>query len=97
MEPNTRFIYQLKGESDWPIQKNKVRDVLYYHTGALATVDGSFVAPKEPLSDADKEEGKKFDSEKVFYRKAINYYAMYTLLSSLSRAIYRKVMDKATA
>lgn len=96
MELSTRYIDQLKGESDWPIWKNRIKDVIDYHAGALAVIDGSLVEPREPEDGASKEEKKKFEGEREFYRKA-NSYAKYTLSSSLSPEVYRKVMDRTTA
>lgn len=37
MEPNTIFIDQLV-QSDWPFGKNKIRDVIDYYHGVLATM-----------------------------------------------------------
>jgi hypothetical protein len=44
----TKHIKPLVGETDWPIWKRKIRDLLDYHDGALDAIDGSFVKP-EPL------------------------------------------------
>jgi hypothetical protein len=42
------LVKPLAGETDWPIWKRKIRDLLDYHEGALDAIDGRLVTP-EPL------------------------------------------------
>lgn len=89
MEPSTRFIDQLKGESDQPIKKNKIGDVLDYHAGALVTMYGSLVEPKEPATCF---QGRRLTvTTSSTGRPIVQQSTLYEVY------FYRKLMDKATA
>lgn len=89
-------IKLLAGELDWPIWKRKIRDLLDYHEGALDAIDGILKKP-EPLGGAPKPEEISQHKEKCnLYRKA-NSYAKSMITSTVTDAVYQKIMDKETA
>lgn len=49
----TKQIKLLTGETDWPIQKRKIRDLFDYHETALGVI-GSKLKKPEPLNSIDK-------------------------------------------
>lgn len=83
-------------ESDWPIWKRKVKDLLDFYEGALDVVEHRITKP-EPLEEGiteaqEKEHKKRCD----FYRKA-NNYAKSLITNTISDDIFMKVMDKESA
>jgi hypothetical protein len=46
-----KHIKPLVGDTDWPIWKRKIRDLLDYHEGAQGAIDGRLEKP-EPLQVA---------------------------------------------
>lgn len=73
-----------------------MRDLLDYHEGALDAIDGKLVKP-DPLPDGAKEEAIKLHKKvSDTFRKA-NSYAKSMISSSVTDAVYQKIMDKETA
>lgn len=86
----------MTGETDWPIRKRKIRDLLDYHEGALDIIDSKVKKP-EPLADrASEAEQKDYKEKYDFYRKA-NSYAKFMIASSVTDAVYVKIIDKEIA
>lgn len=91
-----KHIKPLAGEADWPIWKRKIRDLLDYHEGALDVIDNKIKKP-EPLADgASAAKQKEFKEKYDFFRKA-NSYAKSMIASSVTDAVYEKIIDKETA
>uniref|UniRef100_A0A1Y1LPW6 Uncharacterized protein n=1 Tax=Photinus pyralis TaxID=7054 RepID=A0A1Y1LPW6_PHOPY len=69
-----KHIKPLAGETDWPILKRKMRDLLDYHEGALDVIDGNLCKP-ETLSDNEQDERVKANHKKAsgLFRKANSY------------------------
>lgn len=89
-------IKPLSGESDWPMWKHKIRDLLDYHEGALDVIDGKLKKP-EPLGEAATEtQVKEHKRRSDLYRKA-NSYAKSMITSALTDTVYQKIMGKETA
>lgn len=91
-----KHIKPLTGEADWPVWKRKMRDMLDYHEGALDAVDGKLVKPKPLTDNATEEEEKEYNKVNTAFRKA-NSYAKTMISSSVTDAVYQKIMDKETA
>lgn len=91
-----KHIKHLSGESDWPIWKRKIRDLLDYHEGAVDVIDLKLVQPKPVNENATTNEIRKHKEDCDLYRKA-NSYAKSMLTSSMTDEVYQKVMDKNTA
>lgn len=86
----------LASEADWPIWKRKIRDLLDYHEGCLDAIDGKLTKPESLPDRPTDAELKAHKIKEDFYRKA-NSYAKTMLTSSITDAVYQKVMDKETA
>lgn len=91
-----KHIKPLAGEKDWPIWKRKIRDLLDYHEGALDAIDGRLVKPEPLQAGATDNEIKEHKTQSDFFRKA-NSYAKSMISSSVTDAVYQKIMDKDTA
>jgi len=91
-----KHIKPLASESDWPIWKRKIRDLLDYHEGALDAIDNKLEKPAPLLDTATFEQRKEYKAACDVYRKA-NSYAKSMITSTVSDAVYQKIMDKATA
>ncbi|GBM32852.1 hypothetical protein AVEN_216551-1 [Araneus ventricosus] len=87
----SRYVKLLDGETDWPIWKRKIRDLLDYQEGALEVIDGKLVKPEPLLNSTNADEIKDHKERTDFYCKA-NSYA-----STVTDAMYQKIMDKETA
>ncbi|GBL93539.1 hypothetical protein AVEN_59724-1 [Araneus ventricosus] len=73
----------------------KIRDLLDYHEGTLAMIDGKLVKP-EPLLNSDNADDIKDHKERSdFYRKT-NRYAKSMITSTVTDAVYQKIMYKET-
>lgn len=89
-------IKPLGSESDWPMWKRKMRDLLDYHEGALDVIDKKLVKP-EPLKEgATETEIKSHKETSDLYRKA-NSYAKSMITSSITDEVYLKIMDQECA
>lgn len=91
-----KHLKPLTGESDWPVWKRKIRDILDYHEGALDAIDGRISKPAVLKESATKEEAAQHKTASDLYRKA-NSYAKSMITSSVSDSVYQKIMDKETA
>ncbi|XP_044760209.1 uncharacterized protein LOC123317668 [Coccinella septempunctata] len=91
-----KHIKPLSSEADWSIWKHKLRDMLDYHEGALDVIDGKLVKPEPLRNDASESNIKKHRQASELFRKA-NSYAKSMISSSVTDAVYQKIMDKQTA
>lgn len=91
-----KHIKPLSGESDWPLWKHKIRDILDYHEGALDSIDGKITKPEPLAADATTAQTKEHKEKSELYRKA-NSYAKSMITSAVTDAVYQKIMDKETA
>lgn len=91
-----KHIKPLKGESDWPIWKRKIRDMLDYHEGALDAIDNKLVEPQALEDDATISQIKNHKEMCDLNRKA-NSYAKSVITSAVTDEVYQKIMDKKTA
>ena len=67
------MIKPLSGESDWPVWKRKIRDLMDYHEGAVDVLDKKLTKPA-PLGEAATEEDVRAHKKDAdFYRKANSY------------------------
>ncbi|GFY29308.1 retrovirus-related Pol polyprotein from transposon TNT 1-94 [Trichonephila clavipes] len=92
----SRHIKPLTGEIDWPMWKRKIRDLLDYHEGAIEGIDGKLKKPVSIDADAQESVRKQHKERCDFYRKA-NSYAKSMIASTVTDAVYQKIMDKETA
>jgi hypothetical protein len=91
-----KHIKPLVGDTDWPIWKRKLRDLLDYHEGAQGAIDGRLVK-LEPLQvGAADNVVKEHKMKSDFFRKA-NSYAKSMISSSVIDEVYQKIMNKDTA
>ncbi|KAK7590579.1 hypothetical protein V9T40_002192 [Parthenolecanium corni] len=91
-----KHIKPLSGESDWPIWKRKIRDLLDYQEGAVDIIEGTLTKP-DPLEDKPtKEEQKEYKAASELYRKA-NSFAKSLISCAVSDSVYQKIMDKVSA
>lgn len=91
-----KHIKPLATETDWPIWKRKVRDLLDYHEGAIEVIDGKLVKP-EPIDETASELAIREHRNKLnLYRKA-NSYAKSMIASSVTDIVYQKIMDQESA
>jgi hypothetical protein len=91
-----KHIKPLAGETDWPIWKRKIRDLLDYHEGALDAIDGRLVKPEPLQVGAEDNVVKEHKMKSDFFRKA-NSYAKSMISSSVTDTVYQKIMNKDTA
>jgi transposase InsO family protein len=91
-----KHIKPLAGETDWPIWKRKIRDLLDYHEGALDAIDGRLVKPEPLQVGAEGNVVKEHKMKSDFFRKA-NSYAKSMISSSVTDTVYQKIMNKDTA
>lgn len=91
-----KHIKPLTGELDWPIWKHKIRDLLDYHEGALDVINNKLMKPKPLEENATEAQIKQHKEKCDLYRKA-NSYAKSMITSSVTDAVYQKIMDKETA
>lgn len=91
-----KHIKPLTGEADWPIWKRKIRDLLDYHGGVLNVIDNKAQKPESLANRATEAEQKDYKEKYDFYRKA-NTYAKSMIASSVTEAVYEKIIDKETA
>ena len=85
----SKHVKPLQNETDYPMWKQKMRDMLDYHDGKL----------KKPIPlaiNASNEEKKIFKDKADLFRKA-NSYAKSMITSAESDDVYQKIMDKETA
>lgn len=88
-----KTLKPLSGESDWPLWKRKVRDLLEFYEGSLDVVEGKLTKP-EPIDNAATDaQAREHKKKSDFYRKA-NCYAKSLITSTITDEIYQKVMDK---
>ncbi|GFV78446.1 uncharacterized protein TNCV_1302981 [Trichonephila clavipes] len=92
----SRHIKPLTGEIDWPMWKRKIRDLLDYHEGAIEVIDGKLKKPESIDADAQESVRKQHKERCDLYRKA-NSYAKSMIASTVTDAVYQKIMDKETA
>lgn len=91
-----KHIKPLAGEGDWPVWKRKIRDLLDYQEGALDVIDGKLEKPGTLEEKASKEDAAEHKKSCDLYRKA-NSFAKSMISSTVSDAVYQKIMDKTTA
>lgn len=91
-----RTIKPLGGEADWPIWRRKIRDLLDYHEGAVDVLDNKIQKPAKLGPTATEAQIKAHKEKSDFFRKA-NSYAKTMITSSITDAVYQKIMDKDTA
>ncbi|KAK7580209.1 hypothetical protein V9T40_000838 [Parthenolecanium corni] len=89
-------IKPLTGETDWPVWKRKMKDVLDYQEGAIDIIEGTLEKPGPLKADASKEETKEHKLKCDLFRKA-NSFAKSMISSAVSDAVYQRIMDKVTA
>ncbi|GFU02589.1 uncharacterized protein TNCV_3755081 [Trichonephila clavipes] len=92
----SRHMKPLTGEIAWPMWKRKVRDVHDYHEGAIEVIDGKLKKPESIDADAQESVRKQHKERCDLYRKA-NSYAKSRIASTVTDAVYQKIMDKKTA
>ncbi|GFS70245.1 uncharacterized protein TNCV_1067371 [Trichonephila clavipes] len=92
----SRHIKLLTGEIDWPMWKRKIRDLLDYHEGAIEVIYGKLKKPESIDADAQEYVRKQHKKRCDLYRKA-NSYAKSMIASTVTDAVYQKIMDKETA
>lgn len=92
----TKRLKPLQKDTDWPMWKRKIRDILDYHEGALDVIDKNLLKPLPLDQNATAEEKKEYKINLDLYRKA-NSYAKSMLISAVSDEIYEKIMDQSTA
>ena len=92
----TKHIKPLVGETDWPILRRKIRDLLDYHDGALDVIDKKLMKPLPLPSTATSSEKKEHNELNDRYRKA-NSYAKSMIMSAVSDEVYQKIMDTELA
>ncbi|GFW35107.1 uncharacterized protein TNCV_5066731 [Trichonephila clavipes] len=92
----SRHIKPLTGEIDWPMWKRKIRDLLDYHEGAIEVIDGKLKKPESIDADAQESVRKQHKERCDLYRKS-NSYAKSMIASTVTDAVYQKIMDKQTA
>ncbi|GFX04044.1 uncharacterized protein TNCV_4679471 [Trichonephila clavipes] len=92
----SRHIKPLTGEIDWPMWKRKIRDLLDYHEGAIEVIDGKLKKPESIDADAQESVRKQHKERCDLYRKE-NSYAKSMIASTVTDAVYQKIMDKETA
>ena len=92
----TKHIKPLVGEADWPIWKRKIRDLLDYHEGTLDIIDNKLEKPRALPQSATEAQIKDHKEKSDLYRKA-NSYAKSIITSTVTDAVYHKIMDKETA
>ncbi|GBO09899.1 hypothetical protein AVEN_171273-1 [Araneus ventricosus] len=85
----------LAGVSDLKIWKRKIKDLMDYHEGAIAVIYGKLVRPEPLLNSANADEIKYHKERSDFYRKS-NGYVMSMIASTVTDAVYQKIMDKET-
>ena len=76
--------------------RRKIRDLLDYHEGAVDVLDNKLLKPEDLVVPAAEAQIKTHKEKSDFYRKA-NSYAKTMITSSLTDAVYQKVMDKNSA
>ncbi|GBM73100.1 hypothetical protein AVEN_198775-1 [Araneus ventricosus] len=86
----------LAGETDCPIWKRKIRNLLDYHEGTLAVMDGKLVKPEPLLNSANADEIKDNKERSDFYCKPSSY-AKSMIASTVTDAVYQKIIYKETA
>ncbi|GFT29855.1 retrovirus-related Pol polyprotein from transposon TNT 1-94 [Trichonephila clavipes] len=86
----------LTREIDCPMWKRKIRDLLDYHEGAIEVIDGKLKKPESIDADAQESVRKQHKERCDLYRKA-NSYAKLMIASTVTDAVYQKIMDKETA
>ena len=92
----SKHIKPLAGETDWPVWKRKIRDLLDYHEAALDVIDGKFRKPV-PLSNSANESEIKLHRESCDRFRKANSYAKSMITSSVSDDVYQKIMDTDSA
>lgn len=84
-----RHLKPLTGEADWPVWKRKLR----YHEGATEVINDKLTKPEALDVAAEKSEKKKFKELFDLYWK-VNSYAKSMIASTVTDAVYQKIMDK---
>lgn len=92
----SKHVKPLQNETDYPIWKRKMRDLLDYHEGAIDVIDGKLKKPISLAIDASTEEKRIHKEQSDLFRKA-NSYAKSMITSAVSDDVYQKIMDKDTA
>lgn len=86
-------IKPLSSESEWPIWKRKIRDVLDFYEGALDVIDKKITKPGPLSEDATEAQIREHKKKAEYFRKA-NSYAKTIITSCITDQIYQKIMDK---
>ncbi|GFT05225.1 gag-pol poly protein [Trichonephila clavipes] len=89
-------IKPLTGETDRPMWKWKIHNLLDYHKGTIRVIEGKLKRPESIDADAQESARKQYKECCDLYRKA-NSYAKSMMASTVTDAVYRKIMDKETA
>ena len=91
-----KHIKPLANETEWPMWKRNIRDLLDYHEGAVDAIDGTLKKPDPLAENATEEATRKHKLESDLFRKA-NSYAKSMITSVITDTVYQKIMDKETA
>ena len=91
-----KHMKPLTGETDWPLWKRKIRDLLDYHEGALDVIDRELVNPGSLKDEATEAETKDHKVKQGLCRKA-NSHAKSMISCAVTDTVYQKIMDKGTA
>ncbi|GFY62591.1 integrase catalytic domain-containing protein [Trichonephila inaurata madagascariensis] len=91
----SRHIKPLIGETDGPMWKWKISDLLDYHEGAIEVIEGKLKRSESIDAEAQESVRKQHKERCNLYRKA-NSYAKSMIASIVTDAVYQ-IMDKETA
>lgn len=91
-----KHIKPLSSESDWPVWKRKIRDLLDYQEGAIDVIEGKLSKPESLGDQPTKDKQIEFKTASDLFRKA-NSYAKSLISCTVSDSVYQKIMDKVSA
>ncbi|KAF2884792.1 hypothetical protein ILUMI_21399 [Ignelater luminosus] len=91
-----KHVKPLTSESHWPVWNRKIRDHLNYHQEPLHVINGKLVKPAA-LSQGTTADEIKEHKEKSDLDKKANSYAKSISTSSVTDAVYKRIMDTPTA
>lgn len=79
----TKHIKLLTGETDWPMWKRKICDMLDYNEGGLDAIDRKLTKPEPLGTGAGEDEIKKHKERSDFYQRANSYAKSIQLVQLL--------------